>query len=75
MALVTKKYLEYNTTVIIKPHSKFELDPIKNCLSRFWYIVVVLKLGQAYIFAPVDYFDLVFADYNQAQLTIYTRCY
>ena len=67
MALVTKNNLEYNITVIIKPHSKFELDRIKNCLSRFWYIV--LKLGQAYIFAPVDYFDLVFADYSQAQLT------
>ena len=67
MALVTKNYLEYNITVITKPHSKFEHDPIKNCLSRFWYIV--LKLGQAYIFAPVDYFDLVFADYSQAQLT------
>ena len=67
MALVTKNYIEYNITVITKPHSKFELDRIKNCLSRFWYIV--LKLGQAYIFAPVDYFDLVFADYSQAQLT------
>ena len=37
MALVTKNYLEYNITVITKPHSKFELDPIiilQGCASH-----------------------------------------
>ena len=36
------------------------LDSILRCRNKF---MNYLKLGQAYIFAPVDYFDLVFADY------------